>query len=202
MSAGRALGALLLVVGLALIVVGVAGAAGTFGDGGATPTPAVTAAAPTASAVATEPPMSAPLPTAIPTPTPSPTAAPTADVDALVRAFYVELGAALDEGRAGDMVDALAPAVFDRYGRPACEAQLASQAPEPGRAFEILAIGPPSAWDYVTDDVSTTIPDALTIQARVTGPSPTGETTVERELHVQVINGVVRWFSDCGTPLG
>jgi hypothetical protein len=193
-----------LVVGLGLIVVGVAGAAGTFGDGGATPTPAVTAAAPTASAVATEPPMSAPLPTAIPTasPAPTPSPAPTTDVGALVRAFYVELGAALDEGRAGDMVDALAPAVFDRYGRPACEAQLASQAPEPGRAFEILAIGPPSSWDYVTDDVSTTIPDALTIQARVTGPSPTGETTVERELHVQVINGVVRWFSDCGTPLG
>jgi hypothetical protein len=100
------------------------------------------------------------------------------------------------------MVDALAPAVFERYGRAACEAQLGSQAPEPSRAFEILEVGAPAPWDYERDGLSTTIDDAIAVRARVTGPTPSGDVTDEAELHVQLVDGEVRWFSDCGTPLG
>jgi hypothetical protein len=100
------------------------------------------------------------------------------------------------------MVDALAPAVIERYGRAACEAQLGGQAPEPSRAFEILEIGPPAPWDYERDGLSTTIGDAIPARVRVTGPTPSGDATTEAELHVQLVDGQVRWFSDCGTPLG
>jgi hypothetical protein len=46
------------------------------------------------------------------------------------------------------------------------------------------------------------VPDALTVVARVTGPDANGAiNTAERELHVQVIDNVVYWFTDCGEPL-
>lgn len=202
MKGGRGLGVLLLVVGLGLIIVGTVGAAGAF-EARPSPIPTqspLTTPSSNPTAAPSPTPSATPSPTASPIPAPTPE--PTVDVEALVGAFFVELQAALRDGRAADMVDALAPAVFERYGREACETQLGGQPAEPGRAFEILAVGAPAAWDYVTDGRSTTIPDAIAVQARVTGPTASGDTTVERELHVQVVDGEVRWFSDCGTPLG
>lgn len=205
MSGRRGLGAILVVVGLVLAGVGAAGAFGVFRSPTAaapTPSPLLTPA-PAPSAAETEP-IAVATPTTAPTvaPTPVPTPEPTTDVEALVRAFFVELAAALREGRARDMVDALAPAVFERYGREACEARFENQPAEPSRAFEITAVRPPAPWDWTLDGRTTTIPDAITVEARVTGPTPSGDATADAEIHVQLVDGEVRWFTDCGEPLG
>ena len=54
----------------------------------------------------------------------------------------------------------------------------------------------------MTDGRTTKIPDATAVDARVTGADANGPvSTVDRELHVQIIAGVVHWFTGCGTPL-
>jgi hypothetical protein len=135
--------------------------------------------------------------------TPSPTVAPTQDTLAVVRAFFARLQADVQAGHQGDLAESLADAVIARYGRDACATALAAKLPVPQQAFEILAIKPPAPWDYVTDGLTTTIPDMTAVDAHVTGPDPSGAITTEsRELHVQVVGGVVHWFTDCGDPLG
>jgi hypothetical protein len=100
------------------------------------------------------------------------------------------------------MFDELAPAVLERYGEAACRAELESRPAEPSRAFEIHAVLAPAPWDYVTDERSTPIPDAITVEATVTAPGASGDVTEEREVHVQLVDGEIRWFTDCGAPLG
>ena len=55
----------------------------------------------------------------------------------------------------------------------------------------------PAVWEYATDGQSTPIPDAITVSASVTANGAT-ET---RELHVAMVDGEVRWLTDCGTPI-
>jgi hypothetical protein len=201
MDGRQRLGAVLAITGIGLVVVGGLGLAGGIGgaDTGSAATPSPTALvatpAPTAPAVATSTPAAPPV-------TPEPTLTATEDTTALVSAFFAQLQAAIRAGTEADLLDSLAQAVLDRYGRDACAADLAAKDPVPGQVFEILAVHPPAPWDYVTDNRTTTVPDATTVDARVTAPDGTGALqTTERALHVQIVDGVVLWFTDCGDPL-
>ncbi len=199
MDARQRLGAVLVVAGVALALVGVAGSIGYLGS------PAASTASPTpagSSGPSNEPAMTVVPPTIAATLVP-PTPAPTEDTLAIVRAFFVELETAVHTGTQETMTDRLGQAVFDRYGRETCSANLAAKEPVAEQAFEILSVSGPAPWDYVTAELTTTVPDALTVGARVAAPDASGGvTTVERELHVQVSDGVVYWFTDCGEPLG
>jgi hypothetical protein len=195
MEGRQGVGAVLVVVGIGMAVLGGTGLLGASSPTAMHPTQSVAppgasptgAGAPTATAVVTPPP---------------PTAAPTQDTLAVVRAFFARLQADIQAGHQGDLADSLAAAVIARYGRDACATALAAKPPVPEQAFEIIAVRPPAPWDYVTDGLTTTIPDTTAVDAHVTGPDPSGTVTTEpRELHVQVVDGAVHWFTDCGDPL-
>jgi hypothetical protein len=183
----RALGAALLGVGVLLVVVGGAGAAGLIGGFSVSPGP-VAIASPTSGPTTTTP--TSPPPTLVP---PSPTVDPTI----AVRAFFDDLVAAIRSGNVSPMGARLNGAVIDRYGVAACEAQLASRDRDPTYAVTITTIHDLAPWDYVTDDMTTTIPLTWTIDASVTALGA----TAARELHVAPGDDEVTWFTDCGTPL-
>lgn len=198
MDGRQRLGAVLVVAGIGLVVIGAAGLLNQ---------PGTTAAAPTASplgpvspAPTVAPVAATPAPTIVITP--APTAAPTEDTLAIVTAFFAELERAVHDGAQETLADRLGQAVVDRYGAETCTTFLAAKEPFPEQAFEILGVSGPAAWDYVTDGLTTTIPGATTVDANVTAPDASGAvTTVRRDLHVELVDGVVRWFTDCGEPL-
>jgi hypothetical protein len=193
----------LLVAGIALIAIGsigMLGAGSTDGgpsgaDASATPAAASGSVAPTASIVAT--PAPAPTATPVPVPTASPAPpSPTPDAEALIVAFYEGLDPAIRAADADILVPLLHPATIERYGEPACRTYLGGLA-DPTLDIVVATVAGPAPWDYITDDLTTTIPDAWTIQAAFTSQGATSD----RELHVALVGGEVRWFTDCGTPL-
>jgi hypothetical protein len=206
MEGRRALGLIFVIGGLALIGISVAGLLGGWGRPGSATSTAGPSAAPPASGLAEATPSLAlppPSPTAPISPTAPPiTATPTEDVESVIRAFMARLETAVRDGAQESVAANLGGAVIDRYGVAACEAYLASREPSPEQRFEIVSITGPAPWDYVTDGRTTTVPNAYTLVSRVTGPNPSGEIlTRDAELHVQLGDGMVFWFTDCGEPL-
>lgn len=195
MSARRRLGAALVIVGLLVAGVGVAGALGSAGG----PATAAASGAPIASPAtsASPAPAATSTPTPTPSPTPTPTPSPTPDPDTLAKAFLVDLVGAIRAGDADSMLPRLHPAVIDRYGEAACKQELETRSADPTYEIVVQVVRPPAAWDYTLDGATTTIPDAWTVDADVTA---LGQVTA-RELHIAPIDGEVRWFTDCGTPL-
>ena len=126
---------------------------------------------------------------------PSPTVG--TDADTSVRAFFTDLVSAIRTGNIESMGARLNGAVIDRYGSATCEAKLASDQADPAYTISVTEIHPLGPWDYTTDDRTTTIDEAWTVDATVTG----GGETVVRQLHVAPMDGGVSWFTDCGDPL-
>lgn len=195
MDTRRRSGIALLVIGIVLIAIGVIGMV-SAGARGAPPTEAAASTAPTAAVVVTptRAPTATPVPTASPAP-PSPPS-PTPDPMALIVAFYEGLDPAIRAADADVLVPLLHPATIERYGEPACRTYLGGLA-DPTLDIEVGSVTGPAPWDYVTDDRSTTIPDTWTVQASFTSQGVTSD----RELHVALVDGEVRWFTDCGSPL-
>ena len=192
----QVVGGLLVVAGLIVAIVGALNLGVTPG-GTADATGAVVSTAGPTLAPPTVPPTAAP-PTVGP-----PTDNPDAVALGLVRAFFANLEGAIQDGKQERMSASLAGPVIDRYGVSTCEADLASKDAVPEQVFEILAIHPPAPWDYVTDNLTTTVSNTTTVDANVTGLDANGAVTTElRQLHVQIADGMVFWFTDCGTPLG
>jgi len=137
-----------------------------------------------------------------PPPAPAPSATPTAD--RLIATFIGTLTTAIHDGHRTDFADLLDPVVIARYGIDQCRALLGSRDPDPAYSITIAAPASPAPWDYVTDGLTTTIPDAIAIDAVVSDLPPGGgsPTATSRTLHVHVVDGAVRWFTDCGTPTG
>jgi hypothetical protein len=186
----RGLGAVLMGVGLVVTAIGAFGllSGGSAGTASASPTAG--------------PPTGTPSTTAVP-PTVIPSSAPTPDTEALVRAFAANLAQQINAGTQGNLLDALDAAVIARYGAPTCAAALGTFAADPSYSIVVNAVAAPAPWDYVTDEKTTTIPDALAVDAVVTGGGINGATpsTATRTLHFHLVDGAVRWFTDCGTPL-
>ncbi len=197
MDTRRRSGIALLVVGIALIAIGAIGmlGAGSTNDEQAE---ATVDAAPAASPTATNAPtatIAVPTATAVPTASPAPPS-PTPDATALIEAFYEGLDPAIRAADADVLVPLLHPATIERYGEPACRTYLGGLA-DPTLDIEVASVSGPEPWDYLTDDRTTTIPDAWTVSAAFTSQGATSD----RELHVAFVDGEVRWFTDCGAPL-
>jgi hypothetical protein len=135
--------------------------------------------------------------TPAPTRTPSPTPPPTADPGSLVAEFYAVLVPAIRAADADTLVAILHPATLERYGEAACRTQLGGL-DDPAFDVVVRGVRPLAAWDYTTDERTTTISGAWAVDADLTANG----TTETRELHVALVDGEVRWFTDCGTPLG
>jgi hypothetical protein len=198
----RRSGVALLVAGIVLIAIGAIGMLGAGSTEGGPPEADVSAppSAAVSSSVAPTAPVDAtpsPPPTATPVPTASPALpSPTPDAEALIVAFYEGLDPAIRAADADILVPLLHPATIERYGEPACRTYLGGLA-DPTLDIEVASVAGPAPWDYITDDLTTTIPDAWTVQAAFTSQGATSD----RELHVALVDGEVRWFTDCGTPL-
>ena len=195
MNGRTIVGAASLLVGLAVIAAAVVylgddsrGAAASRATAAAgTPRATSEASAPPASATASAPPTAA-----------APASRPPSSPDPFTRvsAFYSVLVPAMRDADADTLMSILHPATIDRYGLAACQAELGSL---DGPTYDVIVHGVLSAapWDDATDGQSTLVPDAITVSASVTADGAT-ET---RELHVAMVDGEVRWFTDCGTPI-
>lgn len=193
MDRRQRLGALALAVGLLLVGVG---AVGALTEAARSPTTAI-APSPTTPAASAQTTTASPEVSPTPPPTADTSPIPTLDREALVRTFFADLVTATRERDADSLFAWLHPATIERYGEAACRTFLENRE---DATFQVVvtSVGEPETWPYTTDEVATTIEDALTVAAQVTNSG----NTIERELHVVVLDGQVRWFTDCGTPLG
>jgi hypothetical protein len=191
------LGALVVVVALA--VAAVLDQRDTSPTGSIASPPVVVATAspaPTAPSVPASVPPDASTNPSVPAATTGPASTP--DPFTRVLAFFSELVPATHEADldAEALVALLHPATIERYGQAACVDALARTV-DPTFDVVVHGVGSPAPWDYVTDGLTTTIPDALAVDASVTS---NGATDV-RTLRVALVDGEVRGFADCGTPI-
>lgn len=195
MNGQRWLGLLLLVAGVALLGYGTWRLVGDGGDVTPTVTPSASASQATTSDAPSASPTSAP-PTQTPVP---PTATPAPSLgEADVRAFVEVLVTAVQTGDVETMLANLHPATFDRYGVDACRSAVANFT-NPDFEIEALEVQDPAPWDYVTDELTTTIPDAWAVPGNLTVGG--GVPTQSQTFHFAPFGDAVRWFTDCGTPL-
>jgi hypothetical protein len=201
MNARAGLGAILVVIGI--VIAGSAFLEIGGGEGAtaasASPTLAGHSATPATAASPTQPTAASPTPTRAPTSSPSPTPEPTTDLVAEASAFYDALRLAIRTAEVEALLALVHPATVERYGEAACRAYFAGLA-DPTFDVVVHGVTAPLAWDYVTDERKTTIADAWTVDADLTANG----TTTRRELHLapDPADGDLRWFTDCGPPLG
>jgi hypothetical protein len=83
------------------------------------------------------------------------------------------------------------PAVIDRYGAATCDAFAAgSRAPA---NIVLTQLEAPSNYSWPTDGLTRDVPDTNTAQATEGGRAVT--------VHIALVDGLWRWFTDCGTPV-
>ena len=171
------LGVALLVGGVAVIGVGVAGNLGSWGaktetatkSGGGT-SPAPTNASST-----------------------STTVVPAEDATQ----FLAALGTALRAGDTNFLVGRLNPAVVARYGSAQCLGALAG-ARDPSATFTVKQVSDPADFDWTTDGKTVVIPDTLTVDVDRVVRGVAESATV----HIARVNGQLTWLVDCGIPTG
>ncbi len=179
-------GTILAAVGALLVAVGIIGAAASATSAGdADGDVAVATTAP-------PPPTSEPATTG---PTSTTAITDVADPGPAVRSFYDAFAAALRSGDTAFLLDRMDPEVIARYSEATCRAY-ASRLPRPEYQVEVVSIDGRTAFDYATDDRSTTIPDAVKVRIATTS----GGSRTEADAHVRVSGTDVHWFTDCGEP--
>jgi len=170
-----------------------------------TPTPALTPTATPSPAPPT--PTTAPTPTPTPSPVPPttppttpptlpptvPPSAPAALDPPTAEDFAAALLTAFQTGDTAYLIERIHPAVFERYGERQCRRHVNGFEAEPDAEWTFVSSSGPAPWDWVTDDVTTTINDTWT----VTIDEPDAE---PRDLHFAPFEGTWRWFTDCGRP--
>jgi hypothetical protein len=174
---------------IGLMVAGVLAAAGgavgiATNNGGSTQV--VSSASPTGSV----PVSPAPVPSASLSPTPSPSAAAET-----VQAFLPLFAAAFRSGDSAFLLAHLHPAVITLYGQQQCETYTGTLT-DPTRAYRITSVSAPGTYAYSPDGRSIQVPDVLTVRVRQTAYGQ----KVSGPIHLAVVDGTVRWFTDCGTP--
>jgi hypothetical protein len=168
-----------------------------------TPTPAVTAVvsqSPTSSTpTAAVTPGGSPIPPTIPPTTPStapPTATQASDAPLdppTAEQFAADLLAAFQTGDTPYLFERLHPFVLERYGERQCRRHVNGFAADPSADWAVLSSSGPAPWDWVTDELTTTVSDTTTVMVHIPG-------TGDRELHFAPSEGTWRWFLDCGDP--
>jgi hypothetical protein len=172
---------------IGLMVAGVLAAAGgvvgvVTNNGGTSNV--VATASPTGS-VAVSP---APVPSASLSPSPSPAAE-------TVQEFLRLFAAAFRGGDAAFLLARLHPAVITLYGQEQCTTYTATLT-DPTRAYRFISVSAPGTYDYSPDGRSIQVSDVLTVRVRQTAYGQ----TITGPIHLAVVEGTVRWFTDCGTP--
>jgi hypothetical protein len=134
-------------------------------------------------------------PTAPPTSPPTvPPSAPPALDPPTAEDFAGDLLAAFQTGDREYLFDRLHPLVFERYGERRCRRFVNEDLPpDPTASWTVLSSNGPAPWDWVTDELTTTVSDTWTVLINIPD-------TGEREVHFAPSEGKWRWFADCGVP--
>lgn len=89
----------------------------------------------------------------------------------------------------------LHPEVFTRYGETGqCRTYLEAITFPAITLREIINPGP---WDYSTDGIVTSFPEAIGVEIQ----RPVDGETIIQELHIVYVGPELRWFTDCGEPV-
>ncbi|MEW6716094.1 MAG: HEAT repeat domain-containing protein [Chloroflexota bacterium] len=115
---------------------------------------------------------------------------------AAVRQFISDLVAAHHALNVDFLFGHLHPTVLDLYGAEACRGYL-DQVITPTLAIEVLGITGPESWVFERDGRSIPVEDAFTVDANLS----IGDQTNQQDIHFAMADGIMRWFTDCGTPL-
>lgn len=110
--------------------------------------------------------------------------------------FFAAFGRALAGGDTDFLFARLHPLVPARYGADQCRAYLAGLV-VPRYSVEVLEVRAPGAWDWTLDGRTDRLTDAIPVRIRTTED---GTTFRDGDAHVVVVDRLVRWFTDCGTP--
>ena len=128
---------------------------------------------------------------------PAPSDSPTADpATPGFQAFLDGLDAAHQTGDVDALLGWLDPATIDRYGSDQCRGYLGQVAGSLADPTLVSATAEP--WDYLTDGVSTNIPEAWSLLIDVT----LGGSDQQVPMHVRPVDDQIYWFTDCGEPTG
>ena len=111
--------------------------------------------------------------------------------------FLTNFGQAHDSGDANSLFDLLDVATIDRYGPDQCRSYLDQVVGS--LTAPTLVSADQQVFNYETDGVTTEIPDAWRLQIDVElGGSP-----AQVAMHLRPVeDGGLRWFTDCGEPIG
>jgi hypothetical protein len=112
---------------------------------------------------------------------------------ATAQQFAADLAAAIRGGDDDFVVAHFHPATIDRYGMQTCRRYVRRVVSGDDINWDVHGASGPDSWEYVTDGLTTTIPDAWTISVTQAGATPP-----DREVHFAPVDGTWRWFTDCG----
>ncbi len=87
--------------------------------------------------------------------------------------------------------------MIERYGEAVCGPHVATIG-DPTITYVVSAVSAPMPWDWTTDGLTRTIDGAYFVDATVSDDvtAPLAVT-----LHIVPVNGLQRYFIDCGDPL-
>ena len=111
----------------------------------------------------------------------------------LVAAFYRQFERAMRRNDANVLFEHLHPVVVERYGASVCRSYVESLA-RGDSVVQLLAIGPDEPFIWTADGITTPIEQGVAVRLRGGPPSQ----SIESDDHVAVVDGTVRWFTDCG----
>ncbi len=123
------------------------------------------------------------------------TSTTTAPAEPDTEGFIVDMGEALRVGDEVLLFDRLHPVVLERYGEEQCRTYLETLE-VPDLVLEFRDVTGPEPWDWTLDDLTTPFAEAYTVT--LYNSQAGGET----ELHLVLVGGELRWFTDCGDPIG
>jgi len=116
---------------------------------------------------------------------------------ATIQSFIDVFNTSFQEGDAEPLFNLLHPAVLDQYGAETCRTYLGETLETPVELDYQNAVLIDS-WDWMRDELTTSVNDAYRVQVNVT----IGEESGEQPMHlVMPGDDSVRWFTDCGDPL-
>ena len=110
--------------------------------------------------------------------------------------FLAVLLAAFANGDAATLLARMNQATLDRYGAAQCEAYAGLVAGE-AQDLEFREATELATWDYVTDEVTTTVAGVLEVEVERTINSQ----TLIQLIRWQLVDGRFTWFTDCGDPV-
>ena len=117
-------------------------------------------------------------------------------VDETPQAFFDLYSQAMQMGNAGFLLDRLHPVVIDMYGEPACQTRVEGLL-EPTLQAQVNSVEGPMPWLFERDGQVHEIRQTYNVDLTITvGGEPS-----DRQVHLEQIDGLQTWFTDCGDPL-